>query len=72
MTIDSNVPVYERTNIQRNTNKYYTEARVDTNIGSKNVSDLADVDYVNAPYEICRRSKNRINNNNRATFHHKR
>ena len=35
--------------IEGNTNKYYTEARVDTNIGSKNVSALADVDYVNAP-----------------------
>ena len=35
--------------IEGSTNKYYTEARVDTNFGSKNASDLADVDYANAP-----------------------
>jgi|TARA_B110000263_G_C15311630_1_gene513720 hypothetical protein len=35
--------------IEGNTNKYYTETRVDTNIGTKNVSALADVDYVTAP-----------------------
>ena len=35
--------------IEGNTNKYYTEGRVDTNFATKNASDLADVDYANAP-----------------------
>ena len=35
--------------IEGNTNKYYTETRVDTNIGAKSINALVDVDYANAP-----------------------